>query len=171
MVWPAASNSFSVGRANCGVPQKTSLIARLPFPGTLQLADFAQDKIALEGADAEDEEYSVKVIDFMLEGASQQVVSVPLKPIAFQILGAYFHLGRARDLLPNVRQAETALFLVDLSFLGNDLRIDQGNLVFGGLLKAEIDHRYAFWNPDLRSSEADAMGNVHGLEHIVDQLA
>ena len=45
------------------------------------------------------------------------------------------------------------------------------NLVFGGLLEAEIDHRYAFRDPDLGSREADAMGNVHGLEHIVDQPA
>src|SRR5450631_1861094 len=105
----------------------------------------------------------------MLEGASQQVVSIPLEPIALQILGANFHLRGAGDLLPDVGQAETTLFLVDLSFFGDDFRIDEGNLVFGGLLEAEIDHRYAFRNPNLGSSEANAMGNVHGLEHIVDQ--
>ena len=107
----------------------------------------------------------------MLEGASQQVVSIPLEPIALQILGANFHLRSARDLLPNVGQAETALLLVDLPLFGDDFRIDEGNLVFGGLLEAEIDHRYAFGDSDLGSSEANAMGNVHGLEHIVDQLA
>ena len=50
------------------MPQKTSLIARLPFPGTLQLADFAQDKIALEGADAEDEERTLRRLsaDYLL---------------------------------------------------------------------------------------------------------
>src|SRR5580704_3733990 len=82
IVWPAASNCCRVGMANCGVPQKTSLIARLPFPRTLQLADLAQDEIALESADAEDEEYPVEMVDFMLEGASQQVVGVTFKPVA-----------------------------------------------------------------------------------------
>ncbi len=102
--------------ANCGVPQKTSLIARLPFPGSLQFADLAQHEIALQRTDAEDEENSVQVVDLMLEGASQQLVGFPFKPIALQILGAYFDLRGARDFLPNVGQAETAL-LLDRSFL------------------------------------------------------
>ena len=51
-----------------------STIPRLPFSGSLQLANLAQHKIALERTDAEDEENSVQVVDLMLKGAGQQVI-------------------------------------------------------------------------------------------------
>src|SRR6202167_3429614 len=112
----------------------------LPFPGSLQLADLAQHKIALERTDAEDEENPIQVIDFMLKGARQQLVGFPFKPIALHILGAYFDLRGASDFLANIRQAETALLLEYFPFFGDHLGIDQGDLVLGGLLEAEIDH-------------------------------
>ena len=95
---------LKVGMANCGVPQKTSL-TRLPVPGPLQFANLAQHEIALQRTDAEDEENSVQVVDFMLEGPGQQVVRFPFKPVTLEILSADFYFGGARDLLPNVGQA------------------------------------------------------------------
>ena len=34
----------------------------------------------------------------------------------------------------------------------------------------QIDHRDAFGNANLRRGQANALGRVHGFEHILDQL-
>ena len=41
----------------------------------------------------------------------------------------------------------------------------------GLLLEAQVDHGEALRNANLRSGEADALGCIHRLEHIVDQFA
>ena len=53
----------------------------LPVPGSLQLANLAQHKIALERTDAEDEENSVQVVNLMLKGTGQQVIGFAFYPI------------------------------------------------------------------------------------------
>src|ERR1700677_1712419 len=131
------------------------ICAGLPVSRSLQFADLAHRKIALKRTDAEDEEYPVQMVDFMLKGAGQEVIRVALKPVAAHILGPYFDLRGASNLLPNIGKAETAFLLVYLSFARHDLRIDQDNFVCRGFLEAEIDYCQTFRNPDLGSRKAD----------------
>src|SRR6516165_6217176 len=64
--WPATISASSVGTANRGVPQKTSLTF-LPRAFALHLADLAEHQVALQGAHAEDEKRAVKVVDLVLK--------------------------------------------------------------------------------------------------------
>ena len=52
----------------------------------------------------------------------------------------------------------------------NDLRIDQDDLGFGIFLEGTSITAMRLADADLRRRQADAMGGVHRLEHVVDQL-
>src|SRR5579871_4783254 len=109
-LWPAAMSASSVDPAKRGVPQKTSFTA-LPRALTLHLANLAQRKVALERAHAEDEEYTVEMVDFMLKGTREQFLSIHFEPLAVRVLRPNTHLGGAGNLLANLRETQTALFL------------------------------------------------------------
>ena len=42
---------------------------------------------------------------------------------------------------------------------------------FFALLLVQIDHDHPLGNPDLHGGQADAVGGIHALGHVVDQLA
>src|ERR1035437_9343491 len=134
----AARSASSVCTAKRGVPQKTSFIS-LPLAFALHLANLAQVQVALEGAHAEDEQHSVHVVDLMLEAAREHVFAVHLEPFALLILGADAHLGVARHLLVNFGKTETAFLSVGVAVAGDDLGIDEHQLVFGLLAQAHVD--------------------------------
>src|ERR1017187_4559280 len=113
--WPAASKACSVGAANCGVPQKTSL-TDLPCAFALHLADPAQGQVALQTAHAKDKQHSVQVVNLVLKTTRKQRFAVHLKPLSLLILGAHAHLGRPHYLLVDVRETEAAFFFVLLAF-------------------------------------------------------
>src|SRR5271166_2972795 len=173
--WPARKTALNVGTANDGVPQKTTFIpdlpsGSLPLAGLLQLANLAQDQVALQGAHALEKQDAIQVIDFMLEGARQKLFPLEFKPFAACILSADLHLRRARNLFANVRETQAALFFILLAFAKNNLRINENDLIGRLLLKAQVDYGDAFRNSNLRSSEADAFGCIHRLEHIVHKF-
>ena len=64
-----------------------------------------------------------------------------------------------------------AAFVVDLLVRAgpDDLGIDQHARIVA--LFRGIDHDHALVHVDLRGGQARALGGVHGLEHVVDQLA
>src|SRR5208337_1365756 len=148
---PAASNASKVGRANCGVPQKTSLRQRAAFAMTvlpdafaLHLANLAQIETALERAHAEDEQHAVKMVDFMLEAARQKLVAIHLEPLAVFVLRANANLCGAHHLLANVGKAQAALLFVLPALAHNNLRIDQHKSLFAILSHAQVDDGDAF---------------------------
>ena len=69
-----------------------------PLPRLCQLADFPLDEIPFQRADVLDVKLPVQVIDFMLQGARQQIFTRHFKPLAFDILGAHRGAFRSRDL-------------------------------------------------------------------------
>src|SRR5215469_15327399 len=168
--WPARCSASRVGTAKRGVPQKTSFTA-LPPTFALHLADFAEDHVALQPAHAEDEQRSVQVVDLMLEGARQQFLAVHFEPFAVFVLRADLHLGAADDLLPDFGETQAAFLLVLSALLEGDLRVHQHQFLGGVFSHAEVDHGDALRNRHLRRSEAYALGRVHGLEHVGNELA
>src|ERR1700744_5204003 len=153
MPWPAARSASSVGTANAGVPQKTSRIrdrSPLPFAGALQFADATQDQVTLERTDAEDKQNAVQMVDFVLEGARQQLRSLALGPLAVFILRLHDHARCPPHLVANVGQTEAALFFNLFSLVQRDLRIDQDDLVFRLLLVAHVDDGEPLGNTGLR---------------------
>ena len=49
--------------------------------------------------------------------------------------------------------------------------IDEGARVLLALLLVQVDHDDALGHADLHRRQADAVGGVHALGHVVDQLA
>ena len=81
----------------------------------------------------------------------------------------------ARDLLIDTRDAETTLILGEGIFTAlDDASIDKGllePLALGEHLchRIGIDDEEADGTPDLRSSQADTIREIHGLPHIFDE--
>jgi hypothetical protein len=115
--------------------------------------------------------HAVEVIDLMLEAAREQFFAVHLKPLAVLILGADAHLGRAHHLLANVGKAEAAFLFVDLALAGDDLGVDDYQLLLGVLAPAQVDDREALGHADLLRGQSGALRGVHGLKHVRGQLA
>ena len=127
-------------------PASSLILGALPLAGFLQLADLAQDEIALQRADAEDEEDAVEVIDLMLEGTRQQLFAFESRTTRRRSSWALtLTFGARDDLLANVGQAEAAFFLVPAC-----LRLS----TISGLMRTILSSGF-FWK--LRSMHGDAL--------------
>src|SRR5580700_7591854 len=145
--------------------------ASFPLAGLLQLANLPQDQVTLQRTQTPRKKDAVEVIDFVLEGAGEELCALHLEPVAIEVLRFDGDFGRTRDLVANVRQAEAAFFSVLLAFSMNDFRIDENDFIFRSLLVAEVDDGDAPRDADLGRGQADANGLVHRLEHVRGQRA
>ena len=94
-----------------------------------------------------------------------QPLTLDLKPLAVAVLRAHDHMLRPRDDAVLAGQAQAALdaglrLLADL----DDLGIHKLHVLLAGIDDAEPPH-----HADLRAGQADAVGVMHGLDHILDQ--
>src|SRR5579872_4020635 len=153
------------------MPESRRTPASFPLAGLLQLADLAQNQVALQRAQAPQEEDAVEVVDLVLESARQKLRSFRLEPFTLKVLRPDLHLRRARYFLANIRQAQAALFRNLPAFLLDDLRVHEDDLVIRVLFVAEIDHGDALRHADLWRCQTDPLRLVHGLEHILGQGA
>ena len=115
-----------------------------------------------------DVELAVEVIGFVQEGAGQQFFSGLLINFSVHILCTDGDLVGSGYVLAEFRDAEAAFALRVLAFGVDDFGIDENELGFGIFFKSYVDDGDAAGEADLRGSEADAVGGVHRLEHIVD---
>src|SRR5690348_1106518 len=168
----SASKRLNVGMPNAGVPQNTmrKATARLPFAGFGQFADFALDKIALERAEMIDEKNSVKVVDFMAEGAGEKTFTFHLKFLAGGVLGADGDVERTQNISAKTRDGEAALLLALLAFGVENDGIGEDELGFGIFARSDVDDGQIQIEANLRGGKADALRGVHGLEHFVREL-
>src|ERR1035441_3802965 len=141
----------------------------LPLAGLLHLADLAQDEFALEAADTVDEEHAVEVVDLVQYGAGEKLFAFDFEPLAVLVLGFDFDPCGALHLLANLGQAEATFFFHLLAAGLDDLGVDEHELVCRVFLVADVDDGEALREGDLGCGEADALGNVHTLEHLRDQ--
>ena len=80
------------------------------------------------------------------------------------------HLGRALHAVIKAGHGEAALIAEQLFFaVPGDFRVDQHH----GLIAIfrHVDHDDAFVHIHLRRSQADAIGVIHGCEHVVEHSA
>src|SRR3954464_9702174 len=122
---PARTRCSSVGRANSGVPAKTSFmvskfpsfkklfasstretrnlkletVSLHPLPRLRQLLDLALHQVALQRGDVADVQLAVQVVGLVHEGARQQVLADVLVPFAVQVLRPHRDLLRTRHRL------------------------------------------------------------------------
>src|SRR5260370_13590662 len=74
----------------------------LPLAELLQFFDLADDEVALEAAEAVDEEGAVEVVGLVLHGAGEELLTFHLEPVSVEILPAGLGPGGAIGLLPNL---------------------------------------------------------------------
>ncbi len=142
----------------------------VPLTGFDQLFDFPLDQVAFKSAHVRDIELAVEVVGLVEERAGEKVFSGVLKPVPFYVLRFYGDTASAGDLLAEVGDAEAA-FLRGLAAVGeDDLRINEDQLGVGIFFKGDIDDGDSLTDTDLGGGEADAMGLVHGFEHVVDEF-
>jgi len=130
-----------------------------------------------------DEEHAVEMIDLMLGADRLQPAEIGLLHLAIEIEPADGDLRRALDLRRQFRHGEAAfVVLVVVGVLGEDFGIEEGLKIpalaaFAGLALGavahvgDVDHENAAEIADLVGGEADAVGVVHGFQHVVHQLA
>src|SRR5215472_6516447 len=110
------------------------------------------------------------MISLVQKGTSQQVLPGFLEPVAVQVLSADSDFTRARDRLTEFRNAQAALILA-LPPLGvDDLWIHQHQLSFGIFFEGDINYCQALRDADLGRGQANAVGGIHGFEHVRDEF-
>ena len=112
----------------------------------------------------------MEVVDFVEHGAGQEFCTLYFEEFAFDVLGADFDPGVALDLFANVGEGEAAFFFGLLAAAVDDFGIDEDEAVFGALVEADVDDGDLLGDGDLGGGEADALGGVHAVEHLVDEL-
>ena len=142
----------------------------LPVSRFHQLPDFAFHQVAFQCADVADVELAVQVVGLVQKGAGQQLLARLFEYLSVNVLGANRDFVGTSHVLAEVGNAQASFTLGVAAFGMNDLGIDEDQLRLGVLLERDIDNRNAAPNADLRRGQPDAMGLVHRLEHIFDEL-
>src|SRR5215469_15627931 len=110
------------------------------------------------------------MISLVQKGTSQQVLPGFLEPVAVQVLSADSDFTWARDRLAEFGNAEAALILALPPLAVDDLRIHQHQLSFGIFFEGDINYCQALRDADLGRCQADAVGGIHGFEHVRDEF-
>src|SRR6266849_6493183 len=196
-MFDCARRWMKVGTAKCGVPQKRMRMGSLrgigvddwqlrsfatlrmtlvggsassPLALLLELFDFAPDQVALQHAEMLDEENAVEVVDFMAEGAGEEVFATDFKKFALGVLRLDSDKLRAQDVATEAGNRKATFFFALFTFGMDDFRVGQNDFRFGIFPAGYVDHGDAQIKTDLRRSQADALRGVHGGEHIFGKL-
>ena len=140
------------------------------------LGKLLQHAVALQLRQIIHEQHAVEMIDLVLDAGGEQAVGVFLVHLAVEIGEAHAHLRRPLDFLVIFRDRQAA-FLVDRQFFRRrqDFRIDEDarpRLALAVLVPlGEIHRDQPQRLGDLDRRKPDAGRVIHGLEHVVGELA
>jgi len=127
------------------------------------------DAIAFEIGQIIDEDLAHQVIQFVLDAHCQQPLGLEFERLAVAIERAHGDALGALDLVENAGHRQAAFLAFFASGLRDDFGVDEhAQLVMGF---GNVDDNDAFVNVDLGGGQTDAVRGVHGLRHVVDQLA
>src|SRR3984957_8334123 len=136
------------------------------------LDEFLDHPVALQLGNMVDEQHAVRVVDFMLQGGRHKPLRLNFlwRSVAIEIAGA--DARRPLDLFVIFGDRQAA-FLVNRLLLRrpDDLRIDKKLRLRRLALLGEIEHDDALGDADLNRGETDSRRVMHGLDHLVHQLA
>src|ERR1700687_5465785 len=117
-----------------------------------------------------DEENAVEMIDFMAEGAGEEVFAADFKGFALGVLRPDSYKLRAQDVAAEAGNGEAAFFFALFTFGVNNFGVGKNDFSFGIFPAGYVDHGYAQVQADLGRSESDALRGIHGGEHIFGEL-
>ncbi len=112
------------------------------------------------------EEDAVEVVDFVLEDAGEPAFGGDFDCLATHVLTFDHDFCGAPDIVAGVaRDAETAFAAKFLAFGFRNFGVEHSNLAIFIFGDEDADGLSDLW-----SGEADALGGVHGIEHVFDEL-
>jgi hypothetical protein len=112
----------------------------------------------------------MKMVDLVKHGAGKKFCTFYFKELPFQILRTDFNPGIALNFFMNIGKTEAAFFFDLFATTVNDLGVDEDKFILGSIFKAYVYHRDLLGDRYLRCRQTDALGSVHTIEHLVDQL-
>ena len=109
------------------------------------------------------------MIDLMLDADCQQAIGFQLQRLAITPQGAHADLLSAGHRLIKSRHRQTAFLAFLQPIAGDDFRVDQKQ----GLVTiiGDVRHQHAQMDIHLRGGKANALGGVHGFQHVVQHAA
>src|SRR2546422_1154558 len=118
---------------------------------TQELFHPARVQLALETAEAIEEEFTVQMVKFVLQGDSEQVLGLQGDLLLVWGPGLHLNLGCAPDLGCIVNHTEAAFLPDDFALAGHDDRVDQFEQLLSWFLVVEVEDDDALWDADLHS--------------------
>src|SRR4026209_1246056 len=110
---------------------RSAMARYLPSPGALEFLDLPDDEVFFDPAKPIDEDGSVQVIHFMLNGASQQLPAFDCVFPAGPVEAAHDRARRTHDGRIEARDAEAAFFFELHALTLDEDRIDHDNQIGG----------------------------------------
>src|SRR5262249_2719956 len=178
----ASISASSEAAANSGVPRKTRRTgasgAARPHGGGREVGAALFDRLQLlleplaaQHAQAIDEQHAIQVIHFVLHGAGEEPFAGEHHGLALLTQRTHVDLGGALEAVVDAGNRETALVVV-LGARGVLVHgIDESDVQHLLALLGNAEHGDAQAHAHLGRGEADAIVGVHGLVHVLDQLA
>ena len=155
-----------------------NLFIRRIIPERLRLAKggFDRGDLRLDGRgdrriEQIDEEPAVKVVGFVLEGSTVEVVGIDEHFITGQVVGPNPHFSCALDVRIERGEAQASLFGGDCAFGGQNLRINEDAKVARVAVGRAVDDKDLPRGAHLRRGKAAARCRIHGFRHVVDEPA
>src|SRR5580658_3842947 len=111
------------------------------------------------------------MVVLVLDGDGQKPFRFQLEPLPLVILRFYANFLPTLYLFPGPGEAQTPLVEDDAALHADDFRVDEDPEVAWLALGGAVDDEDLPELADLRGRQADSGGGVHGLCHVVDELA
>ena len=128
-------------------------------------------EIALQGREPIDEQEAVDVVDLVAERAGEELRSRVDPLLAVGVQAAHGHLGRPDGGAVVPGNGQAALHHLLLAGALHELGIDELDDLLRIVAHREVDDDDPEGHVDLGGRQADAGGGVHGLDHVVQEVA
>lgn len=126
-------------------------------------------KLPLQGTHSIDQEQTIEMIQFMLDGAGEQTFRLQRYVSALPIQTSHENFPGALYRGKISGYAEAPLFGFDDPFSLDDHRIDENDERRTAFPHAQIDDAELLRNTDLICRQSNAMNGLHRLDHILDE--
>ncbi len=141
----------------------------IPVPGFHAFMNLPPNEPPLQSTEVLDEQTTVQVIDLVIERACQESLPLQGPHPAVEIHRLDDAPMRTPYLFRETRQAQAAFVLDEFTCRFKNPRVDQNHQVILPLAHGKIDDGNRPGHPDLVGGEADAGGDVHRFDHVLNE--
>ena len=155
---PLLPDSVSIGRGPCS-----------RFSLFLLFFGLGQDALAFESGEVIDKQLAIQMVHLVLNTNREDAFGLPFEGRPPSIEGGNPDPLGALDVFADIGDGETAFFGLDGPTPFDNFRIDKANGLIP--LTGDIDNGNPFGDIDLSGRKTDALGGIHGMEHVIDEFS